>query len=165
MGDVIGQLGKALGVSPGNLAHFHNAQLANGSRTLSRALTLTGSVFDELERVTRSCGLDWSVQSGALQLKTAGQPVGSDEGPLLRRDTGLIGDPETERAQETKDGLVKGQTIVTGQCLMRADLVPGRSLRVEHLNFEGNLVCRATTHKGDSHGDQDWLVDFTGVPY
>lgn len=164
VGDVIGQLGKALGVSPGNLEQFRGARLANGGRTLTRALTLTGSVFDELERVCRSAGLDWSVQSGALQLRTVGAPVGSELGPLLRRDTGLIGDPETERAQETKDGILKGQTIVTGQCLMRADLVPGRSFRVEHANHTGNLVCRASVAEGDSHGDS-WFTNFTGVPY
>ena len=62
-------------------------------------------------------------------------------------------------------GVVKGQTIVSGRCLMRADLVPGKSLRVESEAFTGNLVCRSTTHSGDSHSSDQWTVDFTGVPY
>jgi hypothetical protein len=166
VGDVIGQLGKALGVSPGNLSQFQGARLANGSSTLTRALTISGAVSDELERLCRSCGLDWSVQNGVLQLRdTSVGPVGSETGPLLRVDTGLLGEVETERASETKDGLVKGQTIVSGRCLMRADLVPGKSARIESEAFTGNVVVRATTHAGDSHSSDPWHVEFTAVPY
>lgn len=165
VGDVIGALGRALGVAPGNLNDFRGARLANGSTTLTRALTISGSVSDELERLTRSCGLDWSVQNSALQIRQADLPVGTGEGPLLRADTGLIGEVETERAQETKDGLTKGQTIVTGRCLLRSDLVPGRAFRVESLAFTGNLVCRSTVHSGDSHDSGTWHVEFSGTPY
>lgn len=166
IGDVIGQLGSALGVKPGNLSNFRTAALANGARTLTRALTISGSVFDELDRVCRSCGLEWSVQSGELQLKARDVPAtGTSSGPLLNAGSGLIGEVETEVATEAKDGIAKGQTIVTGQCLMRADLVPGRSFRVESRAFTGNLVCRATTHEGDSHSSDSWVVNFVGVPY
>ncbi len=175
VGDVIGQLGRALGVNPGNLTQFANARLANGSATLQRALTISGAVSDELEKLTRSCGLDWSIQNDTLQIRDATVgPVDPLRGPLLRADTGLLGEVETERAHETskqtksflKDVGVatKGQTIVSGRCLMRADLVPGRSFRVESEAFTGNLVCRATTHKGDSH-EGDWAVEWSGVPY
>lgn len=166
VGDVLGQLGRALGVNPGNLTQFQGARLLNGSSTLQRALTISGAVSDELERLTRSCGLDWSVQNGVLQLRDAGVgPVGTERGPLLRADTGLLGEVETERATETKDGVVKGQTIVSGRCLMRADLVPGKSFHVASETFTGNLVCRSTTHSGDSHSSDQWTVDWTGVPY
>jgi hypothetical protein len=167
VGDVIGQLGKALGVSPGNLSQFRGAQLANGSRTLMRALTISGAASDELERLCRSCGLDWSVQSGVLQIRETGRPVGTEQGPLLRADSGLIGDTETERATKTEGGVVKGQQVVSGVCLMRSDLVPGRSFRTESANggYSGNLVCTKTVHEGDSNSDQPWYVSWSGVPY
>jgi hypothetical protein len=170
IGDVLGQLGTALGVKPGNLSAFRQATLRNGGRTLTRALTISGSVFDELERVTSSCGLDWSVQNGELQIKERTRPAtGTADGPLLRADTGLIGECETEVATETKDGVTKGQTIVSGSCLMRADLVPGRSFRVEERRdggFVGNLVARSTVHQGDSHdGGPGWVCEWTAVPY
>lgn len=165
IGDVIGALGQSLGVQPGNLNQFRGARLRDGSATLKRPLTIAGASSDELERLCRSCGLDWSVQSGALQIREVGSPVGSDRGPLLRSDTGLIGDVETERATETKDGAVKGQQIVSGRCLMRADLVPGRALRVESRDFTGNLVCIRTSHDGDSHANDPWYVSWSGVPY
>lgn len=169
IGDVLGSLGKALGVKPGNVERFRAAALANGGRTLTRALTVSGSVFDELDRLCRSCALDWSVQNSELQLRDATAPAtGFAEGPLLRSDSGLIGDVETEVATETKDGVAKGQTIVSGSCLMRADLTPGRSFRVEAAGsdgFTGNLLCRSTVHQGDSHSSDSWTVQFTGVPY
>lgn len=169
IGDVLGQLGSALGVKPGNVAAFRAATLRNGGRTLTRSLTISGSVFDELERVTSSCGLDWSVQNGELQIRDRTRPAtGTAEGPLLRPDTGLVGEVETEVATETRDGITKGQTIVSGTCLMRADLIPGRSFRVEERRdggFVGNLLCRTTTHRGDSHATDGWTVAWTAVPY
>lgn len=167
VGDVIGALGTALGVSPGNLNQFRGAKLRDGSSTLKRPLTIAGAASDELERLCRSCGLDWSVQSGALQIREVGAPVGTDRGPLLRADSGLIGDVESERATETANGAVKGQVVVSGTCLMRADLVPGRSFRVESADprgFTGNLVCIRTSHEGDSHAEA-WTVAWSGVPY
>lgn len=93
---VIGDLGTALGLGKGNLRDFRDARLANGSKTLTRPLTLSGSVYDELEHVTRSCGLRWSVQDSALQLRFEGLPVGDRQGPLLRPDSGLLGEVEVE---------------------------------------------------------------------
>lgn len=93
---VISELGKALGVGTGNLRDFADARLANGSKTLTRSLTLAGPVFDEMEHLTRSCGLRWSVQDSALQLRFEGLPVGDRQGPLLRKDSGLIGEVEVE---------------------------------------------------------------------
>lgn len=167
VGDVIGQIARSLGVSEGNLSQFRGAQLANGSRTLTRALTVSGAASDELERLCRSCGLDWSVQSGVLQIRETGRPVGTEQGPLLRADSGLIGDTETERATKTEGGVVKGRQVVSGVCLMRSDLVPGRSFRVESSvgGYTGNLVCTKTVHEGDSHSDQPWYVSFSGTPY
>lgn len=164
IGDVIAELGKSLGVGVGNLNQFRGARLRNGDATLKRPLTVAGASSDELERFCRSCGLEWSVQAGVLQLRENGLPVGSDRGPLLRADTGLVGDVETERATKTENGAVKGQQIVSGSCLMRADLVPGRSLRVESREFTGNLVCVRTVHAGDSHAE-GWNVEWSGVPY
>jgi hypothetical protein len=177
---VIAELGKALGVGAGNLKDFAGAQLRSGSKTLTRPLTLHGPVFDELEHVTRSCGLRWSVQDSALQLREAGLPVGDRQGPLLRSDTGLIGQVEVETVvagAEKAKGVVKtnkalqaqgfgaGTTKVTGVCLLRPDLIPGVPFRVESEAFTGNLVCTGTVHSGDSHSTDQWSVEWTGRPY
>lgn len=177
---VITELAKALGVGTGNLSQFAGAQLANGSKTLTRSLTLYGSVYDELEHLARSCGLRWSIQDSALQLREAGLPVGDRQGPLLRPDTGLIGQVEVETVvagAEKAKGVVKtnkallaqgfgqGTTKVTGSCLLRPDLIPGVPFRVESEAFTGNLVCVATVHTGDTHSTDQWSVEWTGRPY
>lgn len=166
VGTVIGALGKALGVKPGNLSQFAGARLSNGGTKLTRALTIHGAVFDELERMTSSCGLAWSIQDSALQIRERGQPVRGAQGALLRTDTGLVGETEVEIATETKGGAIKGQPIVHGSCLLRTDVSPGQPLRVESRAFTGNIVALSTVHRGDSHASSDsWVVDFTGRPY
>lgn len=169
VGSVIEQLGRALGVKQGNLSAFRGIKLANGSDELARSLTIHGAVYDELEKICRSCGVEWSVQDSELQLKVVGEPVGSTTGPLLRADSGLVGVPEVEVVSEVSKAdpdLRKGQTVVAGRCLLRSDLRPGLPFRVESEAFTGNLVCRTTVHAGDSHGaGEEWVVEWTGVPY
>ncbi len=165
IGTVLNELGKALGVGPGNLKDFTGATLANGSKTLNRSLTLSGAVFDELEHVTRSCGLQWSIQDSALQIREAGLPVGDRQGPLLRLDSGLIGTVEVETVAKAEPGFAAGSTKVTGVCLLRGDLIPGVPFRVESEGFTGNLVCTATVHRGDSHSVDSWGIEWTGRPY
>lgn len=177
---VLSELGKALGVGTGNLRDFAGAQLQNGSKTLTRSLTLYGSVYDELEHLTRSCGLRWSIQDSALQIREAGLPVSDRQGPLLRADSGLIGEVQVETViagAEKAKGVVRtnkklkaqgfgaGTTKVTGACLLRPDLIPGVPFRVESEAFTGNLVCTATVHSGDSHSTDQWSVEWTGRPY
>lgn len=165
IGTVLRELGKALGVGEGNLRQFLGAQLRNGSKTLSRSLTLRGSVFDELEHVTRSCGLGWSIQDSALQLREAGLPVGDRRGPLLRPDSGLIGEVEVETVAKEEPGFAAGSVRVCGVCLLRQDLIPGVPFRVESEAYTGNLVCVSTVHNGDSHSTDSWRIDWTGRPY
>jgi len=155
----------ALGVGAGNLRQFTGATLANGSKALTRALTVRGAVFDELEHLTRSCGLRWSVQDSALQIRAAGLPVGDRRGPLLRKDSGLIGDVELETVAKAEEGFAAGSVKATGICLLRTDLIPGVPFRVESEQFTGNLVCTATVHRGDTHATDGWVVEWTGRPY
>jgi hypothetical protein len=158
---VLKGLADALGVGKGNAAAAGTALTGR----LSKARTLSGLVFDELEAFCRTQGLRWSVQDSALQIRTEGQPVLPSTGPLLRRDSGLIGEPEVEKnaSVSRREPKAKG-TVVSGTCLLRPDLIPGVAFRVESTSFSGNLVCIQTTHTGDTHAD-DWYVNWVGKPY
>jgi hypothetical protein len=147
------------------LRQFLGAKLGNGSKTLSRSLTLRGSVFDELECITRSCGLSWSIQDSALQIREVGAPVSDRRGPLLRSDSGLIGEVEVETVAKEEPGFPAGSVRVCGAALLRPDLIPGVPFRVESEAYTGNLVCTATVHNGDSHSTDNWRIDWTGRPY
>lgn len=155
--EVLKALAQQLNIGAGNLGTIGDVAYADGSTTIKRALTCAGLIYDELEDHCRSCGLRWSVQDSALQLRRGDEPIGETQGPLLRADSGLIGTPTVETDRK------KG-TLVSGVALLRPDLIPGVSFRVESLSFEGNLVCTATVHTGDTHL-QEWYVNFTGRPY
>ncbi len=171
VGTVLKGLAKALGVSPGNV----NAAASQLAGKLGKARALNGLVYDELESFCRTQGLRWSVQDSALQVRAEGSPVLPSVGPLLRNDSGLIGEPEVEKnatlsrlkagAKEAKAG-AKGAigTVVSGSCLLRPDLLPGTAFRVESSTFQGDLLCVETNHHGDTHA-ADWTCDFVGKPY
>lgn len=168
---VLKGLADALGVGKGNSA----AAGAGLSGRLAKARTLSGLCYDEIEAFCRTQGLRWSVQDSALQIRVEGQPVLPSTGPLLRRDTGLIGEPEVEKnatvarfasaVSSAKIGSSKAKgTVVSGTCLLRPSLIPGVAFRVSSSTFEDNLVCVQTAHIGDSHAG-DWYVNWVGRPY
>jgi hypothetical protein len=153
--DVLRGLASALGVQRGNV-DFAAVKLA--TQRLGRARTISGLCYDELEAFCRTQGLKWSVQDSALQIREGDAPVRPTQGPLLRKDSGLLGDVEVEAKAKEK------RVSVSGRCALRADLIPGSPVRCEALAFTGNLVINQTTHRGDSHGG-DWCVDWVGNPY
>jgi hypothetical protein len=169
VGAVLKGLGAALGVSAGNVA---NAAAALSSQRIPRARTLHGLVYDELEDFCRTYGLRWSVQDSALQVRTGDAPVNAGFGPLLRADSGLIGTPEVmSHGKATKSGDVhavaataSGTKVVSFSCLLRADVIPGKSVQISSESYSGNLVIIQTNHTGDSHRG-GWQVDAVGRPY
>lgn len=150
---VLTALVDALGVKRGNLGSLEApALLSSGATSLAKALTVRGGVAEELEALTRSLGLEWSIQDGAFQVAASGQPA-QTQSVVLSADSGLIGVPSVD-----KDGLV------SGTALLIPDLLPGRTFRVESERVTGNLVCTKTVHSGDSESTE-WYVHFTGKPY
>lgn len=167
VGDVLRGLASALGVERGNVA---SAAAGLQTQRLPRAETLCGLVYDELEEFCRTYGLRWSVQDSALQVRTGNEPVRGTQGPLLRADTGLIGEVEVEAQGKAKKSRRvidshEGQVLVRGSCALNPDLIPGVPFRVEAEAFTGNLVCLETVHRGDSHSVSEWSVDWVGRPY
>lgn len=146
-----------LGIDEGNVRDIPTPAFKNGATKISRTRTVSGLVYDEMESLCRSCGLRWSIQDSALQIRTEGQPVADREGPLLSPASGLIGVPQKETTRE------KG-TVVSGVTLLRPDLIPGIAFRVESEAYSGNLVCIGAEMAGNSHGG-DWYTRWVGRPY
>ncbi len=168
VGEVLKGLGAALGVGRGNV----DAAARALTERLPASTTLCGLIFDELEAFCRTHGLRWSVQDSALQVRTGDEPVRAGQAPLLRADSGLLGQCAIEaHGKATKSGDVKavgsgkaGKKLVSGSCLLRPELLPGVPFRVESETFTGNLVCTQSTARGDSHGSE-WQTDWVGRPY
>ncbi len=159
--DVLRGLATALGVQRGNVEFA--ATRALGTARLGRARTLHGLVYDELEDFCRAQGLRWSVQDSALQVRSGDDPVRGTQAPLLRADSGLIGQPEVQAKGKAQTGRA-GQKVVSFSALLRADVIPGVPVALASEAFTGNLVITETTHQGDSH-QGDWVVNAVGRPF
>lgn len=146
-----------LGVSGASKARLQAAflkienQLA--SREFTDGTTLSGSASDEMTRILRGVGLDWSVQGGEAVILELGSalpaaPVRLAAPTLFQKGTGLIGSPEVG-----KDGLLKARSLMNG------DLVPRRLVEVESRTVLRSLFrCKRCVYLGNTAG-QDWYTD------
>lgn len=146
--DVLLSAAKAMGVRLGNTASKTVSAKIAGTQASAffNGYALAGAIERELDRIARSCGLEWSIQDDELQFLDQGAPL-QELGIELTSDTGLVGSPEPGN---------RGLTEV--QCLMIPDLFPGRrvSLRSEHVT--GIYRVETTRHQGGT-AERDWYVN------
>lgn len=135
---VLQSMQKALGAAPGNI----KAQVAKGESPLVAVSTvIQGAATDAMNDMTRSAGLEWSVQSGALQVLERGKVL-PGESVKLSSDTGLVGSPA-----------VDGKGIVTCKCLIMPGLDPGRSLVLDSLALKGAYRIEEVEYEGQTDAD------------
>lgn len=146
---------QALGVGLGNLNDLAvGAQLeATGSRSFSEGYVLDGWARDELNTLTRSMGLQWSIQSGQLQLRRRGRPL-QGTAVLLREGTGLLDAKRAGRAN--RDAIVVTTMLIP-------DVWPGRQVRVEYDQIDGSYRVTKARYQG-STDDDTWTIDAECVP-
>ena len=148
VGDVLGAAAKAMGVRLGNTAQRTvNAKIAGTQASkFFNGYALAGAIDEELDRLARSCGLEWSIQDDELQFLDYGQPL-AQLAVRLTPDTGLVGGPEPGN---------KG--IVDARCLLIPDLYPGRRVEVQAEHVRGFFRIETTKHSGSTFGPE-WYVD------
>jgi len=146
--DVLTTAAKAMGVRLGNTAAKTVSAKIQGTQASKffNGYALAGAIEGELDRLARSCGLEWSIQDDELQFLDQGKPL-QELGIELTPDTGLIGSPEPGN---------KG--ITEARCLMIPDLFPGRRIRITSEHVTGIYRAETTKHVGDTAG-RDWYVD------
>lgn len=141
---VLAEVGFALGVGQGNLLKkIKGATLKGWGSVYTGGTTVSGRVVDQLTRLTRSCGLDWSIQDGQLQLLESDGFL-SGTAFVLNSLTGLVDSPGVDH---------KGR--LTAKTLMIPNLVPGRLLKLEAENIKGLYTVSRTKTSGSTFG-QDW---------
>ena len=140
----------ALGIGRGNLADFDAAaRIAGGDiQTYNEGTVLTGAAHAELDRIVRSCGLTWSVQKGALQLRGGAQSI-TMTAVRLSPGSGLLGSPS-----------VGADGYVTATSLLNGTLSPGRPVVLESRDVSGSYSVRRVRHVGDTAG-ADWFSELT----
>jgi hypothetical protein len=154
--EVLRALSTALGLKEGNAGSVTPRMGAQEWIALQQPLTVVGCAGEELDYFVRSCGYEWSIQDGALQVMQAGKVADSPgrSSPVFSPDSGLIGSVKVDTAG-----------IVSGEALLSPSLIPGRAFRVESKALTGNFRCIKSTHRGDSHSaGQSWITEFEGDP-
>lgn len=148
---VLRELVAATGLASGNVSQLRDVALASGAKELETAYVAHGSAVFELQVFADSLGIDWSFQDGQFVGAKKGQPY-NGQGPLLMASTGLL------------DARLDELGNVEGSALLLPDLIPGVGFRVVAERFSGDFVCVATTHAGDNFDEQNWTVEFHGIP-
>jgi hypothetical protein len=109
---VLKTLIKALGLRPGNsqkaLADLVKSKFAN---IYLQGTVLSGPVASQITQLTRSAGLGWSIQDGAVQILDL-NPLMSEFAIVLTPETGLIGSPA-----------MSNKGVVSGKCLIVPDMI------------------------------------------
>jgi hypothetical protein len=150
---LISACAKALGVGIGNAAKKGGAaQLFRASppKRLGGA-AFTGDALAQLDRVCRSCGIEWSIQDNQLQLLERGKAL-QEQGPKLSALSGMVGSPEVG-----KSGLVRVRTV------MVPNLQPGRKVELDSLLVKGIYRIETAHFIGDFEG-ADWGAELELKP-
>jgi len=120
--------------------------------TFNFGFAATGTVSSTLDRVTKSFGLQWSVQDGVLAVYPLGATSGvpTARAIVLSESTGLVGVPSKN---EGNTGLTQFQS------LLNPSLVPGTPVQIFSDTIQGEyFVIRNARFQGDTHGN-NWTVD------
>lgn len=136
---------KALALGAGNSANAAT-KIASAKPLFPQGAVLTGSAAQVLQRLMLSLGLEYSIQNGALQVLTAGEPL-AGTATKLTPETGLVGSPS-----------IDNEGILTAQALLIPEIFPGRLLVVESEFLSGNFRVESCKYVGDTAGN-DWYVE------
>lgn len=130
-------------VGIGNLKKaIEKATLVKGSKSFKKGVTVSGPSKKELDRLLLAAGLQWSVQSGQLQVLDTNRTL-STTAIILSSETGLI------------EALVDSDGTLEFTCLLNPDIVPGRQVVLQSRSVSGYWRCESVSYSGDRDG-ADW---------
>lgn len=143
----IEEIAKVLGVGTGNLAQVAARLRSRGVASIyPQGVSLSGNAWRELQTICKSCGLEVSIQDGALLLLEVGQAL-AGSAVRLAPGSGLVGSPSADN-----DGTVNAVAKLI------PELRPGVKVQLESLSV-GRGVYRIydAEYTGQTHGE-DWNV-------
>jgi hypothetical protein len=145
---VVGAIATAMGLV---LAPEATA-LLSGKVTRGK-LVQSGLAPIALQTLLSSYGLQWSIQSGILQvLPTDGSTA--ETVVLLSPQTGLIGTPERNETDR------RNRQTVTAKSLLQGAIKPGRRVVLQSATINGTFTADDVQHRGDSRADT-WETEVT----
>lgn len=153
--DVVRGLAEQMEVDPGNLDDTSAlAELGRVGALFPEGHVLHGPAAEQLTELCRSAGLEWSVQSGVLQLLPRGRPL-QRSAIVLSPDTGLVGSPEKNGRHRAK-----------AKCLLIPGLAPGGLVELRSSVLTGRYRVGHMSLSGDTRG-AEWGadLDLTALAY
>ena len=147
---VVRDVALSLGAGNGNLTEaVAGAVLKGWGPTYTQGTSVGGKTVDVLNRLTRSVGLEWSIQDGTLQFLGTGASL-QGTAILVSEDTGLVGVPSVDHT-----GKNAGQVLF--KTLMIPDLFPGRKIRLESAEMQGFFRVVKAKYSGAIRGEE-WYI-------
>lgn len=140
----------SLGLGTGNL----NQALAAGSAPITavNGSALVGNGARRMTDLCRSCGLEWSVQDGQLQLLNIGATL-SSQAISVTDSNGLVDSPA-----------VDSQGALSLKTLLIPGLAPGVLLNVDSLFVQGGYRIEKIRYAGNTKG-QEWYAHIDASKY
>ena len=153
--DVIGKVVKALQVDPGNALQQANKIVGQ----YSSSFAVSGRASDVLADILEPHGYSYSIQGGRIEILKIDETL-KTEGPLLDKDSGLVGSPEWG----TPDA--KGKpSVLKVRSLLQSRFRPGIRFELRSLDVNGFFRCKKVTHDGDTDGPNWWSdLECTAAP-
>lgn len=138
----------------------------SGKRSLLRELQLSGNVKDWLDKISKDCGFEYSVNEGVIETTPTGFPLSDVPPIIINQNSGMIGSPE------------RTEVGINVRNLLLPELKLGRTIRVESISAKiniGNLFFRTIPpirnegiyridkmiHTGDTH-ENTWQTQIFG---
>lgn len=143
----------ALGVGVGNaIEKIREGNIRGAFTEYTNGVMLSGPAQRELDKLVKTAGYEWSIQSGQLQLLGPTDAIEPGDAIELDSDRGMIGSPESG-----EKGIVEVRSLLIPQ------LTPGRVVSLSSKQLSGFYRVEKVTFLGDTRG-QDWYADLELKP-
>ena len=143
------------GVDGGGVKSIKNFLLGQ-FKSFATGFVASGSSRDVLDSLTKTCGLEWSIQDGQIQILEKGK--GTLETAFeVSPSSGLVGSPGKVKASSAEGP----QGGVEFSMLLQPKLVPGRLVRLSSAGVSGVFRIAKVVHEGDNQGGT-WLSKCEG---
>lgn len=148
-------------------------QLLNGGIDVAAALNLNlpgefsqgyavqGNAAQELDKLLKGRGYEWSIQDGKLQILQTDRPT--NVLVVLSESSGLIGSPTWATPEKGSDSSPAKPRTIKFKSLLNHLIRPGCRLRISSQQIKTDVRVTELTHSGDTSG-QDWYTEGEGVP-
>lgn len=120
-----------------------------------------GRADQELDRLLRTIGKTYSVQSGNVQILDSGKSNNETAHLVTVNSGGLVGSPEMSSVKNAAGKKIRGGCKF--RCLLTSEIYPGRQVRVEGENLNGFFRVNTVTYSGQVNGP-DWYCDVEASP-